>query len=103
MPQNIELTNLKRCRVYTHKQIDKLQPHLDRLNAKLAEVEARIQEIAPELRLSPRRYKRNQIFARGEFTRMVLAVLRGANGPISMRVIAMQMLARKGWPAGYFV
>ena len=96
MPQNTELANLKRCRIYTHKQIDKLQPHLDRLNARLAEVEVRIQEIAPELRLSPRRYKRNPIFARGEFTRMVLEVLREANGPMSMRAIAMQMLARKG-------
>lgn len=96
MPQNVELANLKRCRIYTHKQIDKLQPRLDKLNANLAEVEARIQEIAPELRLSPRRYKPNPIFARGEFTRMVLEVLRDANGPMSMRAIAIQMLARKG-------
>ena len=96
MPQNPELANLKRIRIYTHKQIDKLQPQLDRLTTRLAEVEARIQEIAPELRLSPRRYKPNPIFARGEFTRMVLEVLRDANGPMSMRAIAMRMLAFKG-------
>ena len=96
MPQDPELANLKRIRIYTHKQIDKLQPQLDRLNTRLAEVEARIQEIAPELRLSPRRYKPNPIFARGEFTRMALEVLRDANGPMSMRAIAIQTLVRKG-------
>lgn len=92
-----EIANLKRIRIYTHKQIDKLQPQLDRLNARLAEVEAKIQEIAPELRLSPRRYKPNPIFARGEFTRKILEVLREAPEPLTMRTIGIKMLVLKGY------
>jgi len=91
-----DLRNLRRVRVYTHKQIDRLQPQLDRLKARLAEVEAEIQAIAPELQLPPRRYKPNPIFARGDFTRTLYAVLRQAGEPLPMTVIAVRMLALKG-------
>ncbi len=90
------LANLRRVRIYTHKQIDRLEPQLDRLKARLAEVEAEIQAIAPELILPPRRYKPNPIFARGEFTRLMLEVLREAEEPLPMRVIGLRMLALKG-------
>jgi hypothetical protein len=91
-----DLRNLRRVRVYTHKQIDRLQPQLDRLKAKLAEVEDQIRAIAPELQLPPRRYKPNPVFARGEFTRTLYAVLREAGEPLPMRTIAIRMLALKG-------
>jgi len=91
-----DLRNLRRVRVYTHKQIDRLQPQLDRLKARLAEVEAEIQAIAPELQLPPRRYKPNPVFARGDFTRTLYAVLRDAGEPLPMRTIAIRMLALKG-------
>jgi hypothetical protein len=91
-----DLRNLRRVRVYTHKQIDRLQPQLDRLKARLAKVEAEIQAIAPELPLPPRRYKPNPIFARGDFTRTLYAVLREAGEPLPMRTIAIRMLTVKG-------
>jgi len=91
-----DLRNLRRVRVYTHKQIDRLQPKLDRLKARLAEVEAEIQAIAPELLLPPRRHKPNPVFARGDFTRTLYAVLREAGEPLPMRTIAIRMLALKG-------
>jgi hypothetical protein len=91
-----DLRNLRRVRVYTHKQIDRLEPQLDRLKARLAEVEAEIQAIAPELMLPPRRHKPNPIFPRGEFTRTLYAVLREAGEPLPMTVIAIRMLSLKG-------
>jgi len=64
--------------------------------AKLAELESRIREIAPELDLPLRFRKPNPIFARGEMTRLMLAVLREAGEPLPVRVIAVRMLTAKG-------
>ena len=63
---------------------------------KLAGIEAEIQAIAPELNLPPRRYKSNPHFARGELPRIAMDILRDALGPIAVRDIAVQALARKG-------
>jgi hypothetical protein len=93
---NTELANLRRQRVYTHKQLDRYEPLVARLRAKLAETEAAIQAIAPELPLPRRRHLPNPIFARGELSRMALAVLREAGEPLPIRVIAVRMLAMKG-------
>ncbi len=64
--------------------------------AKLAGIEAAIYAIAPELDLPLRFRKPNPIFARGEFSRFILDVLREAERPLSMREVAARMLQRKG-------
>jgi hypothetical protein len=93
-----ELANLRRARVRVHAQLNKLEPQVASYRAKLADLESRIQAIAPDLFIQPRRYKPNPVFARGEMTRMALDVLREAGEPLPMRVIVIRMLAAKGIP-----
>jgi len=91
-----DLTNLRRKRRYIHRQLDRYEPLVTRLRASLAETEAGIAAIAPELNLPPRRYAPNPHFARGELPRLALAILRDAGRPLSTREIAVRALARKG-------
>jgi hypothetical protein len=95
MPDTV-LANLRRARVRVHGQLNKLEPMVEGYRAKLADIEARIQAIAPDLFIQPRRYKPNPIFARGELTRFALAVLREAGEPLPIRTIAVRVLAMKG-------
>lgn len=74
----------------------KLEPMVAGYHAKLTALEARIQEIAPELRLSPRFHRPDPIFARNEMRRIVLAIMREAAEPLSIGVIAIRALAQKG-------
>ena len=55
---NPELVKLRRCRLYTHKQLDRYELLVARLRAKLAETEAAIQALAPEVPLPHRRKRR---------------------------------------------
>lgn len=91
-----ELANLRRARVRCHKQLKQTEALLAGYRAKLAEIEAKIYAIAPEIDLPFRFHKPNPVFARGEMTRLVLEILRDADCPLSMREIAAQMIARKG-------
>ena len=91
-----DLTKLRRARARVHHQITLLEPLLAGYQAKLTDLEARIHALAPELNLPPRRYKLNPHFARNELPRLVLAILRGADGPLSTREIAVKALASKG-------
>lgn len=95
MPES-EITKLRRARLRVHRQLAKLEPLVADYNAKLADLEARIQELAPEMRLSPRFHKPDPIFARGEMRRVVLGILREAGEPLSIAVIAVRALAQKG-------
>jgi hypothetical protein len=90
------LANLRRKRIYIHKQLDRLEPAVARLRAFLDETNARIQAEVPELPLPPRRHKPNPIFGIGELPRLVREIMREAGGPISTRDIAAKALARKG-------
>lgn len=92
------LGNLRRKRLYIHRQLDRLEPAVERLRASLAETNAAIQAVAPELLLPPRRHKPNPIFGIGELPRMVREIMRDADGPVSTREIAIKALARKGVP-----
>lgn len=49
------LRNLREKRRYLHRQLDRWEPLVARLRANLAETEAAIQAIAPELAPPPRR------------------------------------------------
>jgi hypothetical protein len=64
--------------------------------AKLVQIEAAIHAIEPELPLAGRHRTRNTVFDRGEFTRLILEILRDAPEPMPMRAIAIRMLAVKG-------
>lgn len=92
-----DLANLRRKRRYIHRQLDRWEPLVARLRESLAETEAAIQAVAPELTLLPRRYKPNPNFARGELPRLVREIMREAEGPMSTRDIAVKALARKGF------
>jgi len=95
MPEK-ELTKLRRKRVRIHRALDRLEPLVAGYQAKLARVEARIQEIAPKLPLSGRRRSPDPHFGRGELTRLALDVLREAGEPMRIRDIAAAALRRKG-------
>ena len=90
------LANLRRARIRCHKSLKQAEAQVDRYKVNLAEIEAAIYEIAPELDLPLRFCKPNPIFARGEMSRLVLDVLREADRPLTMREIAGRMLDRKG-------
>ncbi len=67
---------------------------------RLAQIEARIQAISPELELPPRFRKPNPVFARTELTRLALAILREADEPLPIAAVAVRALKAKGiaWP-----
>lgn len=95
MPET-DLTKLRRARTRCHKSLKQAEALLALYQAKLADIEARIYAIAPEMDLPARFHKPNPVFARGEMTRLALDVLRDADRPLLMREIAAAMVARKG-------
>ncbi|HET9146831.1 MAG TPA: hypothetical protein VFN77_02155 [Acetobacteraceae bacterium] len=95
MPET-EITKLRRARIRCHKSLKQAEVQVERFQTKLAEIEAAIYAIAPEIDLPLRFRKSNPIFARGEMSRYVLDVLREAERPLTMREIAARMLERKG-------
>jgi hypothetical protein len=90
------LNRLRRQRAGIVAQLRKLEPLVADYQAKLARVEARMQELDPQLWMPPRHYRPNPVFARGELPRIALAIMRQANGPLPTLTIAMMALARKG-------
>jgi hypothetical protein len=95
MPET-EITKLRRARIRCHKSLKQTEALLGACQAKLAGIEAAIYAIAPELDLPLRFRKPNPIFARGEFSRFILDVLREVERPLAMREVAARMLDRKG-------
>jgi hypothetical protein len=91
-----DLANLRRKRLYIHKQLDRYKPLVERLRASLDETNARIQAEVPELALPPRRHKPNPIFGIGELPRLVREIIREVGGPVSTHYVAVAALARKG-------
>jgi hypothetical protein len=90
------LANLRRKRVYIHKQLNRYEPLVARLRASLAETEAAIQAVAPDFNFPPRRHGPNPHFARGELPRIVREIMWQAGAPISVRTISLAALAKKG-------
>jgi len=95
MPES-ELTKLRRARSRAHFGLKQAEELAAGYRAKLADLEARIQAIAPDLQLPVRFRKPNPWFARGELPRVVMDVLREAGEPLAVGVIAVRALARKG-------
>jgi hypothetical protein len=92
------LAKLRRARLRVHAQLRKLEPLVAGYHAKLVDIEARILALDPRLDLPLRRRMPNPHFARGELPRLVLDIMRETQGPIAVRVIAVEALARKGCP-----
>ncbi len=95
MPES-ELSSLRRKRRRICANLAKLEPLVAGYHARLAEIEARMQELDPRLWLPPRRYKANPVFARQELPRLTMAILRAAKEPLAVRDIARKALAAKG-------
>ena len=93
-----DLGRLRKARIRVHRVLAKLEPMVEGYRAKLADLEARIYDMAPELRLSARFHDPCPIFPKGSLTRMAITVLREAGEPLPIRIIAVRMLAAKGIP-----
>jgi hypothetical protein len=90
------LASLRTKRRRIHANLRKLEPLVAGYHAKLAEVNAAIHAIDPQLWMQPRTYQRNAIFARGEVPRLALSIMREAGEPLPVAVIVRKMLAAKG-------
>jgi hypothetical protein len=97
---NTDLANLRRARSRCHFRLKQAEDLAQSYRDKLADLEARIRAIAPELELPVRFRRANPVFARTELTRLALAILREADEPLPIRVVAVRALKAKGiaWP-----
>ena len=95
MPEK-PLTKLRRARRRVVAQLRKLEPLVAGYQAKLATIDAKIQELDPRLPIPPRHYKPNPVFARGELPRLAMDIMRLEGAPLPVSVIAVRALARKG-------
>ena|SRR5947207_6917673 len=81
-------------------KIDANKGEAERLAASMKHLEAVIRMLAPGFDIRriavKRRNRTNRWFRRGTMFRAVLGVLKGAKGPITVREIAVQLLADKG-------
>jgi hypothetical protein len=91
-----ELANLRYARIRCHKKLRQTEALLAGYKTKLAEIEVTIYSIGPELKLPLQHRQYNQVFKRGEYTRIALVVLREAEGSLPLREIALKALAAKG-------
>jgi hypothetical protein len=95
MPDS-ELTKLRRARSRAHKCLKLAEAQVTAYQAKVADIEARIQAISPELKLPVRYRAPNPHFAKGELTRLVLDILRVEDAALPVGVVAVLALKRKG-------
>lgn len=90
------LYNLRTQRRRVIANLRRLEPLVASYQAKLAAIEAGIQELDPRLPIPPRHYKPNPVFARGELPRLAMDIMRAEGKPLPVVVIAVRALARKG-------
>jgi hypothetical protein len=93
---NSDLANLRRARSRCHFRLKQAEQSAEGYRTKLADIEARIQAIAPALQLPVQFRKPKPVFARGELRRLALDQLREAGEPLSVRDMAWHALAAKG-------
>jgi len=91
-----DLTKLRRARTRCHKALKQAEELAEGYRAKLAGLEARIQAIAPDLKLPPRFHRPNPYFVRGELRRLAIDMLREAGRPLAVREMALAALKAKG-------
>ena len=85
-----------RARSRCHMQLEERRGAGPGYQAKLADLEAQIQAIAPDLQLPARHRSPNPIFARTELPRLTLAIMREEGRPLPVAVIVRRLLAAKG-------
>lgn len=90
------LMKLRRVRSRIHARLKQLEPMVARYHEKLAEVEAAMRAIDPDVKMAPRFHPPNPHFAKGELPRIVRAIMREANGPLATKEVALLALARRG-------
>jgi Zn-finger domain-containing protein len=88
-----ELTKLRRARSRAHLALKQAEAQVSAYQAKLADLEARIQAIAPELQLPAGHREPNPIFARDELPRLALGIMREEGCPLPVAVITRRLLA----------
>jgi hypothetical protein len=91
-----DLTKLRRARSRAHFALKQGETLAQGYRDKLADLEARIQAIAPDLQLPARLRKTNPIFARGELRRLAIDMLREAGHPLAIQDMALGALRAKG-------
>src|SRR6185437_9544471 len=91
-----DLTKLRRKRARINAQLRKLEPLIAGYYEALWRVEREIQAIAPEIDLPPRKREPHPYFARRELPRLIMDIMREANGPMPVRAIVIRALAMKG-------
>jgi hypothetical protein len=96
MVTDTPLGKLRRARSRAHLALKQAEAQVSAYQAKLADLEARIQAIAPELQLPARHREPNPIFSRGELPRLALGIMREEGHPLPVVVITCRMLAAKG-------
>lgn len=94
--KDTDLTKLRRARTRCHFALKQAETLAQGYRDKLADLEARIQAIAPDLKLPPRFHKPNPIFKRGELRRLAIDMLREAEKPLAIRDMALGALRAKG-------
>ena len=96
MAKDSDLTKLRRARTRCHKALKQAEELAEGYRAKLADLEARIQAIAPDLKLPARFHRPNPYFVRGELRRLAIDMLREAGKPLAIRGMALAALKAKG-------
>lgn len=91
-----DLTKLRRARTRCHLALKQAERLAEGCRTNLADLEARIQAIAPDLKLPPRFHKPNPYSARGELRRLAIDMLREAGHPLAIREMAIGALRAKG-------
>jgi hypothetical protein len=94
--KNSDQTKLRRARSRAHFALIQAETLAQGYRDKLADLEARIQAIAPDLQLQPRLRKPNPIFARDELRGLAIDMLREAGKPLAIRDMALGALRAKG-------
>jgi hypothetical protein len=94
--KDTDVTKLRRVRSRAHFALKQAETLAQDYRIKLADLEARIQAIAPDLQLPARPRKPTPIFKRGELARLALTMLRTSDRPLAIREMALGALAAKG-------
>ena len=94
--KDTDVTKLRRARSRAHFALKQAETLAQDYRIELADLEARIEAIAPDLQMPARPRKPNPIFKRGELARLALTMLRTSDRSLAIREMALGALAAKG-------
>jgi hypothetical protein len=93
-----DLTKLRRARSRAHFALKQAETLAQGYRDQLADLEARIQAIAPDLQLQPRLRKPNPIFVRGELRRLAIDMLREGQNERNAPLVPISGKCNVLWP-----